>query len=400
MDQVVASTPRILLLTAAVVVAHAGVIHAEEAFPPSLTHLEEVVRQGSSVEKSRARAEIRRLMEAFLAKRELSTASFSLPFERGRWMITQGNSTVYTHSGKNQFSWDFELVDLDGFRHPLAIRPTERPRENYSYGQPIHAARAGRVWIQSGGQDGGAKSNLIVVHHDDGTRAIYDHIRRDGFECKSGDRVQKGQRIGLVGYTGTSYPHIHFSVRCSKLDNWTLPVRFTSYYLIDPKTRRAVEVRDGAPLEGQIIAATQHEATDPSVPIRESSGVPDDASHFRRHSYKYYGHKLDWGSAKRVCERLGGHLVAIGNRREDDFVAGLVPKLGKFDRCWIGLSDAERHGIWCWVTGEPFQYANWGKRQPDNMAGKQHFGQIGFDGHKQWSDGDGSGKHAFVCEWE
>ena len=381
-------------------VAHADVTEAEEVVPPSITHLEETVRQGNSVERSRAQSEIRRTMEAFLAKRKLSTPSFSLPFKHGRWKITQGNSTVYSHSGKNQFSWDFELVDLDGFRHPLGIGPTERPRENYSYDQPIYAARAGRVWIRSGGQDGGAESNLIVIHHGDGTRAIYDHIRSGGFECKTGDTVEHGQRIGLVGYTGVSYPHIHFSVRLSKLDDWTLPIRFTSYYLIDPKSQRAVEVRDGAPLEGQIIAATQQEATGPSVPIWESSGVPDNASHFRGHSYQYYGHKLDWGSAQRVCERLGGHLVTITSRREDGFVAGLVPKLGKFDRCWIGLSDAERHGVWRWVTGEPLQYANWGQWQPDNMGGKQHFGQIGFDGHKQWSDGDCSEKRPFVCEWE
>ncbi|MCP4247768.1 MAG: peptidoglycan DD-metalloendopeptidase family protein [bacterium] len=365
-----------------------------------MTHLEEVVRRGNSVEQSMARSEIRRTMETFLAKRNLSTPSLSLPFVRGRWKITQGNSTEYSHSGKNQFSWDFELVDLDGFRHPLGVGPTEHPRENYSYGQPIYAARAGRVWIQDGGQDGGAKSNLIVIHHGDGTRAIYDHIRPGGFECKTGDTVEHGERIGFVGYTGVSYPHLHFSVRRSKLDDWTLPVRFTSYYLIDPKSRRVVEARNGAPLEGQIIAATQHEATGPSVPTWESSGAPDDASLFRGHSYRYYGHKLDWGSARRVCERLGGHLVTITSRREDGFVAGLVPELGRFDRCWIGLSDAERHGVWRWVTGEPFQYADWGKRQPDNMGGSQHSGQIGFNGHKQWSDGDGSGKHPFVCEWE
>lgn len=381
-------------------VACPEVILAEEVIPPSVTHLEEVIQRGGAVEQSRARAEIRRTMEAFFAKRKLFTPSFALPIKRGRWMITQGNSTANSHSGKIQFSWDFELVDDDGFRHPLGLGPTARPRENYSYGQPIHAARAGRVWIQSGGQDGGAKSNLIVIHHGDGTRAIYDHLRPDGIECKTGDTVETGQRIALVGYTGVSYPHLHFSVRCSRLDDWTLPIRFTSYYVIDPESRDAEEVRDGAPLEGQIIAATQHEAADPSVPTRESLGIPSDASNFRGHRYKYYDHKLDWGSAKRVCERLGGHLVAIASRREDAFVATLVPMIGKFERCWIGLSDEKRDGVWRWVTGEPFRYANWGKRQPDNMGGQQHFGQIGFDGHEQWSDGDGSGKHPFVCEWE
>jgi Lectin C-type domain/Peptidase family M23 len=371
-----------------------------EEVPAAVSHLEETIRHASPEDKHRVRAEIRRVMEAFLAERNVELQPVALPFREGRWKVTQGNSTVYTHRGRNQFSWDFELVDGDGFRHPLAMGVTRRPRENHSFGQPIYAALAGRVWTQSGAVDGGEKNNIIVIHHADGTRSVYDHVRHSGFEVKTRDIVERGQLIGYVGYTGVSYPHIHFSVRLAALDNWTLPVRFASYYVVDSDLNEFTHVRDGVPTEGQIVAATLKEARTPSVPVSGKIERPEDTVTFRGHGYKYFSHKLDWATAQRVCERLGGHLVTITNRREDRFVARLVPKMGNFDRCWIGLSDADRSGSWRWVTGEKFKYKNWGKGQPDNMGGRQHFGQIGFAGRKEWSDGDGAGVFPFVCEWE
>lgn len=363
--------------------------------------LTKVIRKGEGPESVEARAEIRRTMELYFRDQQVPLRSYPLPFKQGRWKITQGNSTVYSHSRLNQFCWDFELVDRSGFRHPLGLDATLRPQENYSYGAPIHAVAPGRTWTRTGGTDGTDPSNIIVIHHDDGTRAIYDHIRPGGCQVKTGQRVESGQLIGHVGYTGTSYPHIHFSVRTAAVDDWTLPVRFDEYHRFDPNTNAITKVLDGVPLEGQIIAATVDEARDPSSPKRKKLKIPDGAETFGDNRYYYFfSHKLDWASAQEVCARHAAHLVTITSRAEDTFVARLIPELGNYDRVWIGLSDAANHGQWLWITGEPLKYTNWAKRQPDNLRGNQHHAQIGFAGTKQWSDGDGTGKHPFVCEWE
>ena len=52
----------------------------------------------------------------------------------------------------------------------------------------------------------------IVVNHGYGYRTLYGHLSR--ILVKDGQRVQVGQRIGLVGSTGySSGPHLHYEVR-------------------------------------------------------------------------------------------------------------------------------------------------------------------------------------------
>jgi hypothetical protein len=235
----------------------------------SVKHLYEIILNGPEEKIIPARAKIREIMESYFRDQGIKLKSYYLPVRHGRWKITQGNTTKYTHQGENQFSWDFELVDVNGCFHADCLPHREKPKENYSYGMPIYAVETGRVWLRDGGEDGKEPSNIIVIYHNDGTKAIYDHIRPDGFKVKKGERVKRGQLIGYIGYTGTSYPHIHFSIRMKKADNWTLPVRFKRYFLINPKTSDIKRVYDGVPLEGDIVAATFKEAETPSIPEKE-----------------------------------------------------------------------------------------------------------------------------------
>ena len=211
-------------------------------------------------------------MEQYFRAAGVEMNSYKLPFKHGRWKITQGNTTKYSHSyrRKNLFCWDFELVDTLGRLHPQGLSHKKKPSENYSYGMPVYAVEQGRVWIRDGGTDGEEPSNIVVVYHGDGTRSIYDHIKPAGFKVGKDDQVEAGQLLGYIGFTGTKYPHIHFSVKVKKPDNWTIPVRFDEYYLCDPTTRKIAKIRDGVPLEDQIITATHEEAEKPSLPANSS----------------------------------------------------------------------------------------------------------------------------------
>jgi murein DD-endopeptidase MepM/ murein hydrolase activator NlpD len=58
----------------------------------------------------------------------------------------------------------------------------------------------------------GTYGNLVVIDHGNGLSTAYAHQSR--VLVSAGQRVAKGQRVGLVGSTGASTgPHLHFETR-------------------------------------------------------------------------------------------------------------------------------------------------------------------------------------------
>jgi murein DD-endopeptidase MepM/ murein hydrolase activator NlpD len=77
------------------------------------------------------------------------------------------------------------------------------------FGQPIRAANAGRVVMASDLYLGG---KTVIIDHGLGVFSSYGHMSR--LLAKRGDRVAKGQTIGLCGSTGRSTgPHLHWAFR-------------------------------------------------------------------------------------------------------------------------------------------------------------------------------------------
>ncbi|WGW04789.1 M23 family metallopeptidase [Tropicibacter oceani] len=58
-----------------------------------------------------------------------------------------------------------------------------------------------------------ACGNAVRIAHENGLQTLYCHMRLGSVSVRSGDRVDAGQPIGLVGQSGmTNFPHIHMSV--------------------------------------------------------------------------------------------------------------------------------------------------------------------------------------------
>jgi len=75
-------------------------------------------------------------------------------------------------------------------------------------GTPVEAPAAGSVVEASSQGDFGKH---VMLDHGNGVRSLYGHLKR--LDVKVGQRVAKGQVIGLVGSTGRSTgPHLHYEV--------------------------------------------------------------------------------------------------------------------------------------------------------------------------------------------
>lgn len=78
-------------------------------------------------------------------------------------------------------------------------------------GTPIYAAESGVVIIS---QVWSTYGNCIVIDHGNGLWTLYAHIQNGGLLVDEGDKVNRGDKIALVGSTGNSTgPHLHFEVR-------------------------------------------------------------------------------------------------------------------------------------------------------------------------------------------
>lgn len=76
-------------------------------------------------------------------------------------------------------------------------------------GTPVHAP--GNAIVESAGKSGG-KGNTVTLDHGQGIKTLYAHLSE--ILVQKGERVQKGQAIGLVGNSGKSTgPHLHYEVR-------------------------------------------------------------------------------------------------------------------------------------------------------------------------------------------
>lgn len=108
------------------------------------------------------------------------------------------------------------------------------------------------------------------------------------------------------------------------------------------------------------------------------------------------------------CEAIDAHLVTVTSESEQLYVADLAAFT------WMGASDGldpftSETADYIWVTGEAFEYENWGDTQPNNTphdcrpevgTGTCYEHCLLKEEAGGWNDVDCTFPNPYVCEWD
>lgn len=148
-------------------------------------------------------------------------AVFHPDWERGHRRV------FYTVDGRARIPGRFalDLVKLDA-QGRLARGDADIPANAYAYGEDVLAVadatvvrvrndypEVARVSANGGHRGEDASGNFVVLDLGDGRHAFYEHLRPGSVRVAPGQRVQRGEVLGQVGFSGTAnWPHLHFHV--------------------------------------------------------------------------------------------------------------------------------------------------------------------------------------------
>ena len=99
-----------------------------------------------------------------------------------------------------------------------------------------------------------------------------------------------------------------------------------------------------------------------------------------------------------IAESMGGHTVTFASAAENDFcyklsLNGLVGPI-------IGIRKQEGNNQGTWITGEPYNYTNWGSGEGNNSW--ERYAKIWINDNQtpQWQDTDLTGYPMSIVEWD
>jgi hypothetical protein len=212
-----------------------------------------------------------------------SVAVIDPPLRGENWIALNGPSNTSFHrtsilpiDGRSCIPQRFAIDWLQAFPNGNTHQGDPKDNKNYrAYGAKIHSVADGVVTEVKDGipqNVPGEKSlavpitletiagNHVIVDIGDGHYAVYAHMQPGSLRVKLGDRVGRGQVLGLLGNSGnSSEPHLHFHI-CdanSVLSCEGLPYAFPSFEVLgrwqfDPKkppVKRELEL----PVEEEVV---------------------------------------------------------------------------------------------------------------------------------------------------
>ena len=164
-----------------------------------------------------------------------------------------------------RYAYDFVVLNSEEKKY---INKGENNADWFGYGTEVIAVADGEIAaVESNQKDDKTfdipslkenplelYGNYIVIKHSETVYSLYGHLQnQSSVAYKVGDKIKKGQQIGKIGTSGSSFfPHLHFEIR-NTIDHEAegLPSYFNNYYIIVGSTKK--EMKKYAITTGDII---------------------------------------------------------------------------------------------------------------------------------------------------
>lgn len=150
-----------------------------------------------------------------------NTLRTNLPFY-GKWEVSQAHNGKITHKGDWKHAWDFIITDDNGIQFKSEGNELA---DYYCYNKPVTAVADGTVESvvdnipdNPVGEINTKENwgNTVIIKHADFVYSSLSHLMHGSISVKEGQRVRRGEKIGLCGNSGRSpYPHLHFQMQYS-----------------------------------------------------------------------------------------------------------------------------------------------------------------------------------------
>lgn len=210
-----------------------------------------------------------------------------VPVTDGIWYMSEGCCLDDTHHRRGfapvngqglvpqRFAIDFYLLDEDG--RTWEGDPSDIT-SYFTYRQPIIAATAGTVVKAMDGVPNSTSmpepppippiqetvGNHVVIEIEEGLYALYGHMDPGSVRVAVGDRVERGQELGLIGSSGNSTtPHLHFHLQSTPtfFPSDGIPYEFDEFELLGTITERLWDDNLGLESDGLL----PFERVEPSI---------------------------------------------------------------------------------------------------------------------------------------
>ena len=190
-------------------------------------------------------------------------ARLSLPFE-GSWFVIWGGDTkeLNQHRGtpNQRFAFDFLMVDASG----KSYRGEGKKNEDYpAFGRKIVAPADGVVTeVIRGVRDNvpgsmnpySALGNAVVIRHREHEVSVLAHLKQGSIEVQVGDRVKRGQLLGLCGNSGnSSEPHLHYHLQNTPIVQDGTGIKCFFHDVLLTREGKTEKMKRCSPVKGDLV---------------------------------------------------------------------------------------------------------------------------------------------------
>jgi len=196
---------------------------------------------------------------------EKHQTQLSLPI-KGKWLVFWGGDAKELnqhHDAPNQrFAFDLLGVDSNGKTRKGESNTNE---DYFAFGREIVAPADGVVTdVINGVRDNvpgsmnpySALGNAVIIQHRENEVSVLAHFKLDSIKVKAGDKVVKGQLLGLCGNSGnSSEPHLHYHLQNTPIiqDGTGIKCRFQEIKVI--VNGQEQQKTSYSPVKGDVIIA-------------------------------------------------------------------------------------------------------------------------------------------------